>query len=394
MVTSDGRSTAGRATLLILSFVPIDGDPRVIKQVRRFVDEYDVTTCSPGPSPHPGVTHIEITGDHTPPRGLLTRALDEVAHRTEWFRRMYFQTPGVIETMHRLAGRRFDAVIANDAETVGVACRLFGADRVHADLHEFFPDMGFEDSPMGKRHQRYWTWMTRELVSPVASSTTVGREIAKKYHEFGLEPGVVTNSTHLRDLPFREAGPTIRLVHSGNPFHERSLAEIMRAVAASPADVSFDLYLTWNPEKDRAEFVALAEELGPRITVHDPVAQSVLIETLNEYDLGIHILQPVSTNNVMALPNKFFDYVQARLGIIVGPSVEMARLVREHDLGVVTEGFAESEIASAIDALTIERVNGFKQSAMRAADALSAERQVEVWADAVRRIVDSSTHAR
>jgi hypothetical protein len=236
--------------------------------------------------------------------------------------------------------------------------------------------------------------MTKELVSPVTSSTTVGPAIAARYHEYGLQPGVVTNSTHLRDLPYRPGGSTIRRVHSGNPFHERSLEEIMRAVAASPVDVSFDLYLTWHPEKDRARFVEIAEELGPRITVHDPVPQSVLIETLNEYDLGIHILQPVSTNNVMALPNKFFDYVQARLGIIVGPSVEMAKLVREHGLGVVTDGFDEQAIARTVDALTPERVNGFKQAAMASAEALSAERQVEVWADAVRAIVRRTADAR
>ncbi len=384
------NAPVARPTLLILSFVPIDGDPRVIKQVRRFVDEYDVTTCSPGPSPHPSVSHVQIRGNMTPRQDIVTRVLDEVAHRTEWFRRMYFQSAGVVETTHLLRGRRFDAVIANDAETVGVACQLFGADRVHADLHEFFPDMGFEDSALGRRHQRYWSWMTKKLVSQAHSSTTVGGEIAKRYHEYGVHPGVVTNSTYLRDLPYRPVGTAIRLVHSGNPFHERSLGEIMRAVAASPVEVTFDLYLTWHPEKERAEFVALAEELGPRITVHDPVSQLVLIETLNEYDMGIHILQPVSTNNVMALPNKFFDYVQARLGIIVGPSIEMARIVREHGIGVVTEDFDPVSIAAAIDALTPEVVDGFKQAAMRAADPLSSERQVEVWAKAVEEIVSSS----
>ena len=54
-----------RPQLLILSFDDISIDPRVIKQVRRFVDEYDVTTCSPGPHPHPGVTaHLELDARH------------------------------------------------------------------------------------------------------------------------------------------------------------------------------------------------------------------------------------------------------------------------------------------------------------------------------------------
>ena len=35
---------------------------------------------------------------------------------------------------------------------------------------------------------------------------------------------------------------------------------------------------------------------------------------------GLHLLPPVSFNNANALPNKIFDYVQARLGLIVGPA--------------------------------------------------------------------------
>ncbi|MDR6866324.1 hypothetical protein J2Y69_000916 [Microbacterium resistens] len=373
--------------LLILSFVPIDGDPRVIKQVRRFVDEYAVTTCSPGPSPHPGVEHVSLRDDFVAERSLAERAVGELARRTERFGPLYFGSAGVLQVEALLGGREFDAVIANDAETVGVACRLFGGERVHADLHEFFPDMGFDDSKLGQRQRRYWVWMTRELVSQAVSSTTVAGTIAERYHEYGVHPGVVTNSTHLRDLPVRPVDGPIRLVHSGNPFHERSLGEIMRAVASSPVDVTFDLYLTAAPEKERAEFVALADELGERITVHDPVSQSILIETLNRHDLGIHILQPVSANNIMALPNKFFDYVQARLGIVIGPSVEMERLVHEHGLGVVADGFDEAAIQRAVDALTPEAVNAYKQAAGAAADALSAERQVETWAEAVAAIV-------
>lgn len=373
--------------LLILSFVPIDGDPRVGKQVRRFVGEYAVTTCSPGASPHPDVEHVEMSGASPVRRSPAVRLIDEIARRTERFRRLYFLTDGVQNVAQLLGGRSFDAVIANDAETVGIACALFGAGRVHADLHEFFPDMGFDDTALGRRQRRYSTWMIREQVSQAASSTTVAEGIAQRYHEYGVFPGVVTNSTHPRDLPARPVDGPIRIVHSGNPFHERSLAEIMRAVAASPADVRFDLYLTREPADRRAEFVALAGELGERIAVHDPVPQSSLIETLNRHDIGIHILQPVSTNNTMALPNKFFDFVQARLGIVIGPSPEMKRILDEYGLGIVTEGFDQSAIQRAIDSLTPQNVARFKQASDAAAGALSAERQVETWAEAVGAIV-------
>ncbi|GAB3631138.1 glycosyltransferase family 4 protein [Microbacterium shaanxiense] len=380
--------------LLILSFVPIDGDPRVGKQVRRFVDDYAVTTCSPGPSPHPDVEHVEMSGALPTRRSFFARLVDEFARRTERFERLYFITDAAQNVTQMLGGREFDAVIANDAETVGIACALFGAERVHADLHEFFPDMGFDDTVLGRRQRRYWTWMTREHVSQAASSTTVAAGIAERYHDYGVFPEVVTNSTHLRDLPVRAVDGPIRIVHSGNPFHERSLGEIMRAVATSPADVRFDLYLTAEPAKQRAEFVALADELGDRITVHDPVPQSALIETLNRHDVGIHVLQPVSTNNTMALPNKFFDFVQARLGIIIGPSPEMQRILEARRLGVVADGFDENAIRRAIDSLTSENVMRYKRASADAADALSSERQVETWAEAIDAIVRRARDAR
>lgn len=358
-----------------------------MKQVRCLVDDFDVTTCGVGPQPHPDVEHLELGVDFIHRRGRIGNLFDSFAREIEWFSWSLRQTPLFLETRDLLGRRRFDAVLANDVDAVGVACLLFGGERVHADLHEFFPDMGYDESKLGQRQQRYWTWMTRTVVSRAASSTTVSTTIAERYHDYGVFPGVVTNSTHLRELSARPVDGTIRIVHSGNPFHERSLGEIMRAVAASPIDVSFDLYLTFAPAKERAEFLELAGELGERITVHDPVPQSVLIETLNEYDLGIHILQPVSANNTMALPNKFFDYVQARLGIIVGPSIEMERIVREHGLGVVADGFDEGAIQRVIDGLAADAVDAFKRAADHAADELSAERQTATWVEAVGAIV-------
>ncbi|WP_136055150.1 glycosyltransferase family 4 protein [Microbacterium sp. K24] len=382
------RSSA-RPTVLILSYDAIDIDPRVIKQVRRLADEYDVTTCSPGSSPDPRVEHIALDPEDVRPRGRWGNLIDDIAREREWFGWTYDHVPLVQQTRRLLRGRRFDAVIANDAETLGAAISVAGAERVHADLHEFFPGLPVDDTKLGQRQRRYWTWLITRFASRVRSSTTVGREIAKRYGEYGLDAGVVTNASPFRDSTPTPTGSTIRLVHSGNPFRERGLAEIMRAVAASSADVSLDLYLTYNPPTDRQHLVALAEQLGPRITVHEPVSQAELIDALHGYDVGIHVLPPTSENNALALPNKFFDFVQARLGIIVGPSIEMAGIVTERGLGIVTTDFDEASILAALNGLTPGTVDGFKAAAQTHAEALSAEAQVENWAAAVRAITRS-----
>ena len=121
--------------------------------------------------------------------------------------------------------------------------------------------------------------------------------------------------------------------------------------------------------------------------MHDPVPYHALNETLNAYDVGVHILPPVNFNNEWALPNKFFDYVQARLGLIIGPSPEMAGVVRERGIGVVTDDFSTAALIRVIESLTAEQVGGYKAASAAAARSLSAESQVIEWQRAVEAIV-------
>lgn len=367
--------------LLILSFDTINVDPRVMKQVRRFAHEYQVTTCGPGPQPHPDVEHIELDPAFAPPRGRVLSLLDDLARRGERFSWLYRHLPMRVLIRQKLAGRTFDVAIANDANTVGIASEIVGANRVLADLHEFFPGLPQPDTELGRRQTRWWTWLIQKHSSRVGATTTVGSLIAKRYLDFGVTAGVVANASPRKDLPVRPTSRPIRLVHSGNPFRDRGLGAIMRAVARSTTDVTLDLYLMKQHVAEHAEVVSLASELGPRITVHDPVPQHELVATLNTYDVGIHVLPPTSENNALALPNKFFDFVQARLGVIVGPSPEMARNVQEYNLGWVTESFEEDAIVAVLDSLTPEQVDEHKRASDKASVPLSADEQVEVWAE-------------
>lgn len=387
-------SDTPRPRLLILCFDPIAIDPRVMKQVRLFADRMDITTCSPGPSPHPSVEHIELDLDWQPRLGRVREFVDEVAREREWFWWTYRGRPLVRQAMTGLRGRRFDAAIANDIETIGVANAIVGPTRVHADLHEFFPGLPQPDDHYGARQRRYYEWILTRQCARSASSTTVGAEIAERYHEYSVFPGVVTNSAPYRDAAPHPTAPPIRLVHSGNPFRDRGLEEIMRAAAATTSDVTLDLYLTHNVTADRAALVQLADELGPRVTVHEPVAQNVLVETLAQYDVGIYVLPPTSDNAALALPNKFFDFLQARLGVVIGPSVEMARITREYGCGIVTTDFSCAATIQALNSLTTESVDEWKAAAHVAAKALSSEASVVVWDEKVSAILAQHTARR
>ena len=78
-----------------------------------------------------------------------------------------------------------------------------------------------------------------------------------------------------------------------------------------------------------------------------------------------------------ALPNKFFEFIQARLAIAIGPSPEMARLVKQYNLGIVSQDFTPKSMAESLNSLTKEQIRQYKENANQTAKILNAEREGE-----------------
>jgi hypothetical protein len=156
-------------------------------------------------------------------------------------------------------------------------------------------------------------------------------------------------------------------------------------VLQAGTSMTLDFYLAAN---DPAYLESLKERAAgaANITFHEPVPFTELVATLNTYDVGLHILAPTNFNNAYALPNKFFEYVQARLGLIIGPSPEMMRILRERDLGAVTADFTAEALAEVLRGLDRATVETWKKDSDAAARDLSAETQTPIWAAAVERI--------
>lgn len=372
-----------RATVLMLSYSPLYRDARVLRQIRLLASEHEVTTVGYGPAPAgvPGLAgHVRIPDEivywHKDRRLLLARAYQrtyDTMRVQRWLR-------------ERLPVGEHDVVVANDADTVPLAVGLAPRRGVHADLHEYASRQNEESLAWRLVVAPYYRWMVRTWVTRVASVTTVSPGLVAQYRrEFGIEAGLVMNAPALADLTPSPVGEPVRLVHAGNGVPER-LETMLEAMALVRSGATLDLYLI---DQGTGYVPSLRERFAgdDRVRVHDPVPTEELVATLHAHDVGVYVLPPISFNFRYALPNKFFDFVQARLGLLIGPSPDMAELVRRHDLGVVTPDFSAAALATAIDALTPERVAAMKRASHAAAAVLSAEQQVSGWGDAVRRLV-------
>lgn len=163
---------------------------------------------------------------------------------------------------------------------------------------------------------------------------------------------------------------------------------MIEGVHLTRADVTLDLYLTANDPTYLQELRTRAKEVG-RVRVNDPVPYDVLNETLSEFDIGVFILPPTNFNYEWALPNKLFDYIQARLGIVIGPSAEMRSYVEKYRLGSVAVDYSPKAFAQVLDALSVEEVESWKAASSSSAHELSGESQVEIWDRAVSALAGS-----
>jgi len=377
----------GRPRLLILSFSPLHSDARLLKQINGFAQAYDVTTCGFGPSPHPQVTHLQVDAEDIAVSG---GRWNDVLLGLHVYGPVYRSTGYVQVGRILLEGREFDAVLADDLDAVPLAIELFGADRVHADLHEHWPTVRGHERRWRLIRSGYYRWLVRRYAARAASATTVSQGIADEYsREFGMRVGLVTNAA-----PFREAEPLpvhdpIRLVYSGVAAEDRGIEAIIEASGRTRCPVILTLFLVGGTEHYLADLRALAGRADAPVVFRDAVPYDELHDELREHDLGFYAPPPINLNHSLALPNKVFDFVQARLGLIVGPSAEMSRMVSSAGVGIVTSDFGVGALVEALDGLIPERVAEFKVASHRIAAELSAERQQQGWELPIANIVAS-----
>jgi glycosyltransferase involved in cell wall biosynthesis len=372
------------ASVLILSFSPLRSDPRVARQVRWLHGHHRVTSCGFGPAPDGAAAHIEI---HSVPRGPLARIAALVPlklGRYDWY---YWSHPRVRLAREALRTAAPELVVANDLATLPLALEVARGAPVVFDAHEFAP-LEYED-------QRIWRFflarfndqMCRRYVPRARRAITVCRGIAERYErDYGVAMEVVTNAAPSRNLPVRPTSQSaVRLIHHGAAIHSRRIELMIELMALLDERFSLDLILVPGDVRYIARLRRMAEG-NPRVRFLERVPMEQLVEVSAQYDIGLFLLPPTNFNYAMALPNKFFEFIQARLAVAIGPSPEMARIVREFDCGVVADDFEPASLARLLNGLTAADIDRMKAGSDRASLVHNAESNAEI----LRRIVASA----
>lgn len=290
--------------------------------------------------------------------------------------RKYWSHPDIVGAAEALRNVAADVVIANDLETLPLALSLRGSPKVIFDAHEYKP-REFEDRAVFRLWQRYHWFLWRTYVPRADAVTTVSPGLVEAFRsDLGVAPTLITNATAFHDLEPTPLHTPIRLVHHGYAIVSRNLELTLEMAALLGDRFSLDLLLLPSSQGYLEKLAAQAEGI-PNVRMRAPVSPRDLASETNDNDMGVFLLPPVNYNYRHALPNKLFEFVQARLGVAIGPSPDMAAIVTEHELGIVADDFTPHAMARAISGLSAEDITRMKRHSHAAARTLSAEQNDE-----------------
>jgi hypothetical protein len=357
----------------------------VNRQIRFLAERFRVTAAGFADPCVQGVEYVHIPYS---PRSYVEKARAVALLKLGMFEKFYWSFRTIGGAFQALQGKAFDLTLANDLSSLPLACALRSGCGVLFDAHEYSPREYEESFSWRFLFQRYNDYLCRTYIPKAAGMLTVCQGIAEAYRSnYGADAKVMFNAPPYHELtpgPVN-AGP-VRMIHHGRAAPERSIELMIEVMDLLDDHFRLDLMLVPGEPRYYKRLESLAAR-RPRVRMVPTTPMRELPRRLNEYDVGLYLLPPSSFNNQYALPNKFFEFIQARLALAIGPSLEMANLIRQHDCGIVAEDFSPQSLADGLNQLDANRIDYFKRQSHLAAKELCFEKGSAVLLSAVNRLL-------
>jgi glycosyltransferase involved in cell wall biosynthesis len=323
-----------------------------------------------------------IKYDHTP---LSERKYNTIRFNL-WFKKGFlFYKFFNIRLFFFLLFHRFDIVVANDLDTLPSCflAALVKRKKLVYDSHEYFTEV--PELVNRKFPKQVWQFIERLLLPWVKYSYTVSGSIAETYNaKYGISMRVVRNVPNCIGNIITDQIKTDNrniILYQGSINLGRGLEQMIDAMQyienallriIGDGDIVNDL-------KKRVE----QKGLQHKVELIDRIPFENLFEETYQADLGIALEENIGLNYYYALPNKLFDYIQARVPVLVSPFPEMQIIIRKYDIGTVYNHQDPQALAKKINEIfeLKNRYQKWKENTDKAALDLCWEKEEQILID-------------
>jgi glycosyltransferase involved in cell wall biosynthesis len=200
--------------------------------------------------------------------------------------------------------------------------------------------------------------------------------LSAKYESvFGRPVAVVRNApVSLNIEPSGVDSEAIQLVHHGVGTTHRGIEQSIIAMRGLPSVYRLNFHLVSGPTYlMKVRLLAFLLGVYRKVKFHDPVPTPDIPKALNAYDLALVVIPPITENEREALPNKFFESIQARLAIITGPNPTMAHIVNDLNIGVVTNAWKSKDIVEGVLSISVSQIERLKANVHNVSSRFSSD---------------------
>ncbi|MBN1953099.1 MAG: glycosyltransferase [Bacteroidales bacterium] len=277
---------------------------------------------------------------------------------------------------------RPDIILSNDLDTLPgcwMAARIRKKQLVF-DSHELFPEVPeLVNRPFIKG---IWKAIERFFLPRLNYGFTVSKPIADYYYDnYGVKFELIRNLGRFRyDYEFKgmDKDPDVAtIIYQGAVNLGRGLE---LAIQSMKHLGNARLWIVGDGDViRRLRQQVMQMGLQDKISFMGRVPLEKLWDFTARADLGLSLEENLGLNYQYALPNKLFDYIQARIPVIVSDLPEMASLVKKYKIGKVLVDRKPGKLADMINSLLKEQSenNGLNSHVELAARELCWEREEE-----------------
>lgn len=370
---------------VIFSLTESSSDPRVHKQLIALKGLAVVTVYGYGKPFPSGENFVPLDRGADRKYPLPRKVLDGFLLLSGQFEKYFWRRPHIESLSEIRFPQNVDSYIVHNFEALAVLLKIApNISKIYVDAREFTPD----EIPRGIWYrailQRYLKlWLVGQHINRVDGIMTVSPVIAREYASwFGVKtPTVILNVPDFEEIKPSKVQPTsIRLVHHGLASRPRRLELLIRLLEL--LDHRFELHFLLVPTNEDSIYLdelkasALVSKRATSIHFHDPVPFTEIARFIQRFDVGVFFHLPETINAENALPNKFFQFIQARLAVAIGPSAEMKKIVEDFTLGVVSDEFSVQGLANLLNNLTSHDISDFKEGSNTAAQVFNTSQEV------------------
>lgn len=270
-----------------------------------------------------------------------------------------------------LKENQYELVFVEDLFFLPMVMKHKAHSHIIFDAREYYPRQWEHSFIFRVVDQPIRKYLCRRYLPLCEEVITVSYGLADEYlKEFGIKSHVI------RSIPDGNVGNTsktsdhqIKMVHHGVANRNRKLENMVQLTELLDERFTFDMYL--QGEQAYINELKVLCEHNKRVRILPPVEFKGIIPMLRNYDIGLFYVEPVTFNLTHCLPNKLFEFIQAGLMVAIGPSPDMARIVKEHQCGIVADSFDLKVLAADLNELSSTDIDEFKNKSHEAAEVLN-----------------------